>query len=888
MKTAFKNICRTAAATVVLATAFAGCQDDFDAPSMVVPEASVKPNTSIITLKTDYWDDEANYIDTVGVTATGEHVIIAGRVISSDQAGNIYKSLVIQDATGALAISIDRSSLYNEYRVGQEVVIDVTDMYLGKYSSLQQLGYPDYSGGYGWQATFMPFELFKSHSQLNGLPEPARIDTVTTTIAALSTTAEGLRSMQSQLVRFNNVHFAEGGKAQFCSAHKVNTNRDLVDENGNTIIVRTSGYATFWSQTLPEGAGDVVGILSYNGSGSSAKWQLLLRSTDDLMNFGNPTLPVGTETNPYTVEEAVAIEQKATTSTAAWVKGYIVGAVKAEITEVKSADDIEWTAPAEMNNTLVIGNAPDSRSLDKCVVIALPQGSSLRQYGNLRDNPDNLGRAIRVYGTLERYMSTYGVTGNRGSANEYSIEGLEVPGNGIPTGNGTEASPYNPAQVVAKGTAATESSVWLKGYIVGWVDNASQNYADENNTHFSTPATVATNVLVATTPDVTDYKQCVAVNLPNANNIRARINLVDNPSNLGKAVTFKGNIIKYFNIPGLKEVTEATLDGGSGETPVTPANPVAQLDVNFEGVTSVGQLPGWSVVTPQGDKSWFFRSYDNNSFAEMTAYNGKAGTDGFDSWLITPALDVAAMTDKVLSFESCVGYTGNGTLEVYAMTSADPTKATLTRLSATIPAPTGSWGSFTPSGEISLAGFSGTIWIGFRYKAAAGSNYTTYRVDNVLAGKKAQGGSSEPSEPVTPPSEGAGTAASPYTVAEVIALKPTSTSVIKEGVWATGYIVGFVDTGKASSASADNTVFGTTGAVASNLLIAATPDCKDLSKCVSVQLASGGDVRKALNLKDNPGMLGKQVSIKGNVRLYVGIPGIHSPSAYALGDKGKE
>ncbi|MDE6176304.1 MAG: hypothetical protein K2F71_02050, partial [Paramuribaculum sp.] len=105
------------------------CQDDVDAPKPQTPVATIEANTSIIDLKKAYWNNEANYIDTVRLAADGSHVVVAGRVISSDRAGNIYKSLVIQDETAALAISIDRSSLYNEYRVGQEVVIDVTDMY---------------------------------------------------------------------------------------------------------------------------------------------------------------------------------------------------------------------------------------------------------------------------------------------------------------------------------------------------------------------------------------------------------------------------------------------------------------------------------------------------------------------------------------------------------------------------------------------------------------------------------------------------------------------------------------------------------------------------------------------------------------------------------------
>lgn len=72
--------------------------------------------------------------------------------MSSDESGNIYKNLVIQDTyseagetPSCITFSINANSLYASYRPGQEVVIDATDMYIGKYSGLQQFGLPEYS-----------------------------------------------------------------------------------------------------------------------------------------------------------------------------------------------------------------------------------------------------------------------------------------------------------------------------------------------------------------------------------------------------------------------------------------------------------------------------------------------------------------------------------------------------------------------------------------------------------------------------------------------------------------------------------------------------------------------------------------------------------------------
>ena len=350
----------------------ASCNDDFDRPPMMIPHAAHidKVNTTILDLKTKYWKEDKNYIDTIKLTEAGDSVVIKGRVVSSDESGNIYKNLVIQDETAAITISINGNSLYNTYRIGQEIVLPVTGLFIGKYNTLQQLGYPDYSDTYGLQATFLPLAMFQEAAELNGLPNAAEIDTISVKMAELPTTPDGIRKMQSQLVRFDGVSFVEAdGKTTF-SESESSTSRNLKDEDsGNTIIVRNSNYANFKSDILPLGVGSVVGILSYY----SGAWQLLLRDVDDCIGFD--TSIKGSKADPYTVAEAI---EKQGSEKTAWVSGYIVGAVAPEVTEIKSSADIEFTAPTTLANTLVIADAADVTDVTKCIVLSLPQRSQHR------------------------------------------------------------------------------------------------------------------------------------------------------------------------------------------------------------------------------------------------------------------------------------------------------------------------------------------------------------------------------------------------------------------------------------------------------------------------------------------------------------------------------
>ena len=208
-----KNLKSYIAGLMTLALAvigFSSCQDDFDAPSVGdVPVASLTPNTTIAEVKDLMWDTADNYCEVVPAKENGEHIIIAGRVISSDYAGNCFKYIILQDETAALTISINSYNLYLMYRRGQEVVVDLTGLHVGKYRGLLQVGFPSYNSSIpGYETSFISPERFYQHAELNGMPDVAQLDTIVVeSFSEIGATPAEIRKWQSQIVRFNNVEF---------------------------------------------------------------------------------------------------------------------------------------------------------------------------------------------------------------------------------------------------------------------------------------------------------------------------------------------------------------------------------------------------------------------------------------------------------------------------------------------------------------------------------------------------------------------------------------------------------------------------------------------------------------------------------------------------------
>lgn len=259
---------RITIALTVIAAILTGCNLEPDVAPM--PTFLGEANTTIAELLALHEIGSEDSFDSVPAG-----IVICGIVTTSDEWGNNYKYINIEDSTGAIQIKIDNKALYHKYRVGQRLFVKCDGLVLGDYRKLPQLGL--------WaNGSMQAIPSFKTYLYL--FPDGAPVDVKPAiTMNSIPAANDIPASWYNRLVRIEGASFVEGGMATF-SEPGAATSHDLKLADGSTITLRTSNYATFAGETLPAGTGSITGILTrYNNY-----VQLVISSLADLENF---TLP---------------------------------------------------------------------------------------------------------------------------------------------------------------------------------------------------------------------------------------------------------------------------------------------------------------------------------------------------------------------------------------------------------------------------------------------------------------------------------------------------------------------------------------------------------------------------------------------------------------------
>lgn len=201
-------------------------------------------------------------------TVFNEDASVYGIITADEVSGNLYKAAFMQDRATGAAIELYLNAV-SGVRIGDSVRIYLKDVTYAMYNNLPQLS------------------NFEADGHIVILANNKPITPAKATIAEIN---QG--KYLAGLVRLENVRFTEQNTFADPTTYG---NRTLIDpmNPSSNVIVRTSNYANFANDSLPQGVGNLTAIATvYNST-----WQLIIRSARELEFDGY--VPGGANDLPY-------------------------------------------------------------------------------------------------------------------------------------------------------------------------------------------------------------------------------------------------------------------------------------------------------------------------------------------------------------------------------------------------------------------------------------------------------------------------------------------------------------------------------------------------------------------------------------------------------------
>jgi hypothetical protein len=260
---------------LVLSLIATSCMNDFDDPLFNEPPFGNndigEATHTIAQLKEKY----ASTISGNSVQKISEEIIIEGVVVANDESGNVYKQIIINDATGAMVIGINDVGLYAMTPKGQRVRIACKDLHIGGYGKMAQVG-----GLYNGSIGRMSKNIFPKHVRIAGIPDRTQPELTPELIGEDYFTTENMDAL-AKFVRLENVEITEADGTATWAPEELQYN-NVVERNikmGKTnLVLRMSTYADFANEAIPDGKLNINGVLTrFNNY-----WQFVISSTDDI------------------------------------------------------------------------------------------------------------------------------------------------------------------------------------------------------------------------------------------------------------------------------------------------------------------------------------------------------------------------------------------------------------------------------------------------------------------------------------------------------------------------------------------------------------------------------------------------------------------------------
>ena len=249
--------------------------DDFETPDAKPIEENFNGNlTSISAIKGNYNPTTAEIY-----TFQNSETFIEGFVISSDEAGNFYKKLIIQDKaanpTSGIQILIDETALFQTYEFGRKIYVKLDGLSLWLNNGVFQLGVQNRG-----DVVAIPAALIDKHiirSAITSEIKPLLLD--------IKDFSEAYRNLYVRLenVQFNKNLIREDQRFTFAAevTDRFDGERQIEScKTGSASFLSTSTFSDFKSLLLPPFSGTIEGVLTRNFYDDH--FVMILNSPEDL------------------------------------------------------------------------------------------------------------------------------------------------------------------------------------------------------------------------------------------------------------------------------------------------------------------------------------------------------------------------------------------------------------------------------------------------------------------------------------------------------------------------------------------------------------------------------------------------------------------------------
>lgn len=244
---------------------FLGClilscekESNFDLPDVSANEPEIEGTiVDVQAVK-----NNADLVNNIPYTFEGTNTYMEAYVVSSDEAGNFYHELVVQDKaenpTAGLKISINKTALFQSYEVGRKIYVKLDGLSIGQSNGVVVIG--DENNG---AISEIPFPIIENHiirsTEIKEIvPLEINIDDFSEAYENLFVKLENMQFIHN-IVLPDPVTFAGELTDEYDGERKL-----MSCETGLTTFVSTSTFADFKSVDIPAGKGSVQGVLARN------------------------------------------------------------------------------------------------------------------------------------------------------------------------------------------------------------------------------------------------------------------------------------------------------------------------------------------------------------------------------------------------------------------------------------------------------------------------------------------------------------------------------------------------------------------------------------------------------------------------------------------------